>query len=81
MDAQMAGDLVAMMRPVTKWSTMVQHPSSLLRMLRRAHQDRGDAADGPGLRLPARRTFSTRRPEEGRPTSMPVDACRARRRL
>lgn len=36
MDAQMAGDLVGMMRPVTKWATVVQHPSSLLRILRRA---------------------------------------------
>ena len=36
MDAQMAADLVAMARPVTKWSTMVQHPTSLLRILRRA---------------------------------------------
>lgn len=36
MDAQMAADLVAMAEPVTKWSAMVQHPSSLLRMVRRA---------------------------------------------
>jgi benzoylformate decarboxylase len=36
MEAQMAADLVAMAEPVTKWSAMVQHPSSLLRMLRRA---------------------------------------------
>ena len=36
MDAQMAADLVAMARPVTKWSAMVQHPASLLRMVRRA---------------------------------------------
>ena len=36
MDAQMAGDLVAMAAPVTKWSTMVLHPDSLLRVLRRA---------------------------------------------
>ncbi len=36
MDAQMAADLVAMARPVTKWATMVQHPSSVLRVLRRA---------------------------------------------
>jgi thiamine pyrophosphate-dependent acetolactate synthase large subunit-like protein len=36
MDAQMAGDLVAMMEPVTKYSTMVLHPASLLRTLRRA---------------------------------------------
>ena len=36
MDAQMAGDLVALAEPVTKWSTMVLHPSSLLRTIRRA---------------------------------------------
>lgn len=36
MDAQMAADLVAFAKPVTKWSTMVMHPSSLLRVLRRA---------------------------------------------
>lgn len=36
MDAQMAADLVAMAEPVTKWSAMVSHPSSLLRMVRRA---------------------------------------------
>jgi benzoylformate decarboxylase len=36
MDAQMAGDLVAFAAPVTKWSTMVLDPSSLLRVLRRA---------------------------------------------
>ncbi len=36
MDAQMAGDLVAFAEPVTKWSTMVMDPSSLLRILRRA---------------------------------------------
>src|SRR5579871_3341637 len=36
MDAQMAGDLVAMAEPVTKWATTVLDPSSLLRVLRRA---------------------------------------------
>ena len=36
MDAQMAADLVAIARPVTKWSTMVSDPASLLRVLRRA---------------------------------------------
>ncbi|MDJ0796493.1 MAG: thiamine pyrophosphate-binding protein [Calothrix sp. MO_167.B12] len=36
MDAQMAGDLVAFAEPVTKWSTMVKDPSSLLRIIRRA---------------------------------------------
>lgn len=36
MDAQMAADLVAMARPVTKWAARVTSPSSVLRMLRRA---------------------------------------------
>ena len=36
MDAQMAGDLVGMARPVTKWAAMAPDASSLLRMLRRA---------------------------------------------
>ena len=36
MDAQMAGDLVAFAEPVTKWSTQVMEPSSLLRTIRRA---------------------------------------------
>lgn len=36
MDAQMAADLVAIAEPVTKWSTMVTHPTSLLRVVRRA---------------------------------------------
>ena len=36
MDAQMAADLVAFAEPVTKWSTLVTDPSSLLRVLRRA---------------------------------------------
>ena len=55
MDAQMAADLVNMAKPVTKWSTMVQHPSSLLRVHAAGVQDRRDAADGAGLRLPAAR--------------------------
>lgn len=36
MDAQMAADLVGIAEPVTKWAAIVQHPSSLLRMVRRA---------------------------------------------
>jgi len=36
MDAQMAGDLVAFAEPVTKYSTCVYDPASLLRVLRRA---------------------------------------------
>lgn len=36
LDAQMANDLVAMMAPVTKYSTLVTEPKNLLRTLRRA---------------------------------------------
>lgn len=36
MDAQMAADLVAMAKPVTKWATHVLDTSSVLRVLRRA---------------------------------------------
>ena len=36
MDAQMAADLVAMARPVTKYATRVIDPSSVVRVLRRA---------------------------------------------
>lgn len=47
MDAQMAGDLVAMMEPVTKYSTMVLHPASLLRTLRRAIKIAATPPRGP----------------------------------
>jgi thiamine pyrophosphate-dependent acetolactate synthase large subunit-like protein len=47
MDAQMAADLVAIARPVTKWATMVQHPSSVLRVLRRAMKIAATPPMGP----------------------------------
>lgn len=47
MDAQMAGDLVAFAEPVTKWSTMVMEPSSLLRILRRAIKIAATPPPGP----------------------------------
>jgi thiamine pyrophosphate-dependent acetolactate synthase large subunit-like protein len=47
MEAQMAADLVAMARPVTKWSVMVQHPTSLLRILRRAMKVAATPPMGP----------------------------------
>jgi len=47
MDAQMAADLVNMAKPVTKWSTMVQHPSSLLRVMRRAFKIAATPPMGP----------------------------------
>ena len=47
MDAQMAGDMVAMAAPVTKWSTRVVDPSSLLRVLRRAMKVAATPPAGP----------------------------------
>jgi len=47
MDAQMAGDLVGMAKPVTKWATMVQDPSSLLRVIRRATKIAATPPMGP----------------------------------
>ena len=60
MDAQMAGDLVAFAEPVTKWSTMVVHPSSLLRVLRRAIKIAATPPMGP-VYVACRPTYSTRR--------------------
>jgi len=47
MDAQMAADLVAFAKPVTKWATMVLDPSSLLRTIRRAIKIAGTPPTGP----------------------------------
>jgi thiamine pyrophosphate-dependent acetolactate synthase large subunit-like protein len=47
MDAQMANDLVAMMAPVTKYSTMATSSKSLLRTIRRAIKIATTAPMGP----------------------------------
>jgi thiamine pyrophosphate-dependent acetolactate synthase large subunit-like protein len=47
MDAQMAADLVAIAEPVTKWATRVVHPTSLLRVLRRAMKIAATPPMGP----------------------------------
>ena len=47
MDSQMAADLVAMAKPVTKWATRVVHPASLLRVLRRAIKTAATPPMGP----------------------------------
>lgn len=47
MDAQMAGDLVALAEPVTKWSTMVVDSASVLRVLRRAIKIAATPPRGP----------------------------------
>ncbi len=71
MDAQMAGDLVAFCEPVTKWSTMVVHPSSLLRVLRRAIKIAATPPMGPVyVCLPAD-VLDAPCTEEVRPTSIP----------
>jgi benzoylformate decarboxylase len=46
-DAQMAADLVAIARPVTKWATRVVDPGSVLRVLRRAIKIATTAPTGP----------------------------------
>src|SRR5260370_29600268 len=47
MDAQMAADLVAMARPVTKWATRIVDPESTLRVIRRAIKIAGTPPMGP----------------------------------
>jgi benzoylformate decarboxylase len=70
MDAQMAGDLVAFAEPVTKWSTMVMEPSSLLRTVRRAIKIAATPPMGPVyLCLPAD-ILDAPVVEEVRPTSL-----------
>lgn len=71
LDAQMAGDLVAFAEPVTKWSTMVVHPSSLLRVLRRAVKIAATPPMGPVyVCLPAD-VLDAPCTEAVRPTSLP----------
>jgi len=47
MDAQMAVDLVAIARPVTKWATRATDPASVLRVLRRAIKTAATPPTGP----------------------------------
>jgi benzoylformate decarboxylase len=71
MDAQMAGDLVAMMEPVTKWATVVQHPASLLRVLRRAVKIASTPPMGPVYVCLPQDILDAPAHEPVRPTSMP----------
>jgi thiamine pyrophosphate-dependent acetolactate synthase large subunit-like protein len=70
MEAQMAGDLVAMAEPVTKWSTMVMHPSSLLRVLRRAVKIAMTPPRGPVYVCLPLDVLEATTPEAVRPTSL-----------
>lgn len=70
-DAQMAADLVAMARPVTKWATRVVDPNSLLRVLRRAIKIAATPPMGPVfICLPAD-VLDAPSNEEVRPTTFP----------
>ena len=71
LDAQMAGDLVAMARPVTKWSTMVLDPSSVLRVLRRAIKIAATPPSGPVYVCLPLEILDAPSTEEVRPTLIP----------
>jgi benzoylformate decarboxylase len=72
MDAQMAADLVNMAKPVTKWSTMVQHPSSLLRVMRRAYKIAATPPMGPVYVCLPQDVLDEVATEEVFPTSLPI---------
>jgi thiamine pyrophosphate-dependent acetolactate synthase large subunit-like protein len=71
MDSQMAGDLVAMAEPVTKWSTMVVDPNSTLRVLRRAIKIAATPPMGPVYVCLPQDILDAPLVEEVRPTSIP----------
>lgn len=71
MDSQMAGNLVAMAEPVTKWSTMVMEPSSLLRVLRRAIKIAATPPMGPVYICLPQDILDAPVVEQVRPTSFP----------
>ena len=71
MDAQMAGDLVAFAEPVTKWSTQVMEPSSLLRIIRRAIKIATTPPMGPVYVCVPVDILDAPVVEEVRPTSFP----------
>src|SRR5687767_4341133 len=72
MDAQMAADLVNIAKPVTKWSTMVQHPSSLLRTLRRAFKIAATPPMGPVYVCLPQDVMDEPATESIFPTSLPI---------
>ncbi|TSA13414.1 MAG: thiamine pyrophosphate-binding protein [Deltaproteobacteria bacterium] len=72
MDAQMAADLVAMARPVTKWATRVVEASSVLRVLRRAIKMAATPPMGPVFVCLPMDLLDAPNEEEVVPTSFPV---------
>ncbi len=71
MDAQMAADLVALGEPVTKWSAMVQDPSSVLRMVRRAIKIAATPPMGPVYLCLPQNVLDAPTVEDVVPTSLP----------
>jgi thiamine pyrophosphate-dependent acetolactate synthase large subunit-like protein len=71
MDAQMAADLVAIAKPVTKWSTRVIDPSSTLRVLRRALKTAATPPTGPVFVALPMDVLDAPLQEEVVPTSFP----------
>jgi benzoylformate decarboxylase len=71
MDAQMAADLVAMARPVTKWATRIVDPSSTLRVLRRAIKMAATPPTGPVFVALPMDVLDAPSEEEVVPTSFP----------
>jgi benzoylformate decarboxylase len=71
MDAQMAADLVAIARPVTKYATRVIDPSSTLRVLRRAIKMAATPPTGPVFVALPMDVLDADLVEEVAPTSIP----------
>lgn len=71
LDAQMSADLVAIAEPVTKWSTMVSDPESLLRVLRRAIKIASTPPMGPVYVCLPQDILNEIATEPVRPTSLP----------
>jgi thiamine pyrophosphate-dependent acetolactate synthase large subunit-like protein len=71
MDAQMAADLVSMAKPVTKWSTCVTDPASVLRVLRRAIKIASTPPMGPVYVCLPQDVLDELSNEPVRPTSIP----------
>ncbi|TMC11904.1 MAG: thiamine pyrophosphate-binding protein [Chloroflexi bacterium] len=72
MDSQMAADLVAMARPVTKWATRVVDPGSVLRVLRRAMKMAATPPMGPVFVALPMDVLDAPNEEAVVPTSFPV---------
>ena len=71
MDAQMANDLVSMLAPVTKYSTMVLTPKSLLRTIRRAIKIASTPPMGPVYVCVPMDVLDAENDEPVVPTSLP----------